>query len=864
LSEGCINKNNMKDIEVREKFKNYFEKKGHKWFSSIGLVPDDPTMLFTTAGMVQFKKQLLGDSGSIKRAASLQKCLRTSDIEEVGKTARHLTFFEMYGNFSFGGYFKEEAISWSWEFLTEILSIPREKLYPTVYKEDDEAYKIWENYVPRERIYRLGDKDNFWTMGETGPCGPCSEILYDRGEDTGCGRDDCRVGCDCDRYVEVWNLVFAQYDRQSDGSYKELPKKNIDTGMGLERLNQVLNGLDNVYQTETIKPLMDKLEREARKFDYSSARIISDHARSVAFLAGEGVTTSNEGRGYVLRRLIRRALRECKKMGFTGPKLWEYATFVTDFMGDVYPELQKRADHIAMICKLEEETFLKTLDTAEGRLREKIKEIENTGGKTLGAQAAFTLYDTYGMPLDITKSILREKGLSVDEEGFKEKLKKRAESTKWKKKDDTVSFWEDIKDIEETPFMGYEKRYTRQASVLRIIDDKAVVLDSTPMYPEGGGQKGDCGTIKGKNGVFRVENTIEENRVIVHTGHLEGKLREGENVEVAVDKEKRRASQRNHTATHLLQSILRKNLGRHVKQSGSLVSPERLRFDFTHPDALSKEELDQIEEKVNEIIINNLPLKKCTMKKSEAEKKGALAFFGEKYEGKVRTVLVQMPENAEKPVSIELCGGTHVSRTGEIGLFKIVSESGVSTGVRRIEALTGLNAFHYVKEKETLLGRAAEILKIPEEMLEDKILKLKDEKKKLRMRINNLENKLASGAAKGDNEKQEQVGSVKFILRKFDEAGVGVMRAWADSRSSGKNKAVLACGRKDSAAKIILKLSGDMTEFVNAGDIVKKASKILGGGGGGRDDMAQGGGPDAEKIGEAVNKIKEILKKARP
>jgi alanyl-tRNA synthetase len=619
----------VKDKDVRESFKKFFEKRGHQWYSSMPLVPsDDPTMLFTTAGMVQFKKQLLGEAGKITCAASIQKCVRTSDIDEVGKTARHLTFFEMYGNFSFGDYFKEDAIKFGWDFLVGELKLDKERLHATVYTDDDEAYEIWKKYLPEDRIVRLGEKDNFWAMGETGPCGPCSEIIYDQGLEKGCGKEDCGVGCDCDRYLEVWNLVFTQFDRKKDGSLRDLPKKNIDTGMGLERLNEVVGGKDNVFETPTLKPILDEVENDAENFNIAAARIVTDHVRAISFLLGDGVNPSNEGRGYVLRRLIRRASREGKKLGWDGPRLWKYTATVIDLMGEYYPALIKRANHIASVCKMEEEGFLNTLDSAMKVLEGFIGNLKKSGENILNATDAFKLYDTYGMPVDITRNILHEKGFDVDETGFKEMMEERAKSSKWKEREAGKSYWDEIKDISKTEFLAYES-YKTTAKVEKIINSqKAIVLDKTPMYAESGGQIGDRGQIRGKNGIFKVKNTLKEDTVVIHEGMIKGNIEVGEEVEVEVDKESRKATERNHSATHILQSSLRKILGNHVQQNGSLVEPERLRFDFTHTEPLTREQIKDIEDDVNSIVMNNMPVVTGVMSRKEAEGKGALAFFG--------------------------------------------------------------------------------------------------------------------------------------------------------------------------------------------------------------------------------------------
>ncbi|MGM0441763.1 MAG: alanine--tRNA ligase [Elusimicrobiota bacterium] len=848
----------MKDKVIRKKFKKYFQDKGHRWYDSMSLIPpDDPTMLFTTAGMVQFKKQFLGEVQNSRRAASIQKCLRTSDIDEVGKTSRHLTFFEMYGNFSFGDYFKKEAIQMAWEFLTDVLGLEEEKLYATVYKDDDKAFSLWEDYMPPEKIYRLGEEDNFWEMGKTGPCGPCSEILYDRGPGTGCGDEGCEVGCDCDRYVEVWNLVFTQYEKLEDGSLKDLPQKNIDTGMGLERLNQVVNGRDNVYEIELIKPVIDKIKRESGEFNIRSARIVADHIRAATFLIADGVAPSNEGPGYILRRLIRRASREGRKLGWEEPGLWKFISLIIDIMADYYPVLLKRAEHITRVCKLEEQNFFTTLKRSLKLLENEIQKLKQTGQNMMDGETAFKLYDTYGLPIDITKDILRDRNLKVDEQKFNEIMEKRSQKSSWKDSDDRAgSDWPGVSKIkEETEFNGYNN-YSHQARVVKILKDGAgAVLSGTPMYPEAGGQVGDSGIIKGENGKFRVENTIKENGVIIHKGELTGSLQPGDKVTVKVDYEKRKAAERNHTATHLLQSALRKALGTHIQQNGSYVGPDRLRFDFTHPDALSRDEIQVIENKVNSKVLENIPVDTKIKDKKEAEKEGALAFFKEKYSGKVRVVRVG---TEDQNVSTELCGGTHLKNTGEIGLFKIVSESGVAAGVRRIEAVTGKKALEYVESREKLVDRISEELKTPQDKLIKGVKNLKGEIKELKDKISALENKLLSNDS---GEEKENLNGIDFYYKDFGVSGTGVMRSWGDEITADDNCVAFAVSESDGKAVIILKISKNLTEHLHAGNLVSKICNELNGGGGGREDMGQGGGPAIEKLDLAVNNLKNIIEK---
>ncbi len=849
----------MKDGEIRERFKKFFEDRLHNWYTSISLVPqDDPTMLFTTAGMVQFKKQLLGEAGRVTRAVSIQKCLRTSDIDNVGMTSRHLTFFEMYGNFSFGDYFKEDAIKFGWDFLVEELKLPVEKLYATVYKDDDEAYNVWKKYLPEEKIYKLGDEDNFWKMGDTGPCGPCSEIIYDMGPGKGCGKEDCQVGCGCDRYLEVWNLVFTQFDRQSDGTLNELPKKNIDTGMGLERLDQIVGGKDSVFETPMLKPIIDEVEKDTEVFNPVSGRIIADHVRAITFLIGDGISPSNEGRGYVLRRLIRRAAREGRKLGWGEPMLWRYTSTVIDVMGNYYPAIIARANHIAAVCKMEEESFLNTLSTAMRILDGYIKELNENGLSELSAQKAFKLYDTYGLPVDITKNILRENSLGVDEGGFKQLLEERSKSTLWKEKEKVSSYWDEIKDVPKTESLAYES-YIITARVVKVLNNgKAIILDRSPMYAQSGGQVGDTGYIKNPDGLFKVENTVKEDDVIIHEGTLEGAIKEGDEVEVNVNADLRKAIERNHTATHLLQSVLRNILGKHVEQNGSLVEPSKLRFDFTHTEPLTAEQLKDIEQGVNSRVMDNMPVMIKVMDKQEAIKEGALAFFGEKYKKEVRAVIVSDPVK-NKTVSMELCGGTHLHNTGEIGLFKIISENGIAAGVRRIEAVTGNTAVEYTEQNEMIISSIAEILNSPENRILDKIRKLKQELKDKDKKINNLRNKIAIGSS-GAVSYTKKLPGATFYIHEFDEINITIMRTWADSMVKKDSTAALAVGKTDSKVTLILKISKDLTDKYSAQQMMKEAAKEIDGSGGGRCDMAQGGGTNPSGVEKVINIIEEYFK----
>ncbi len=847
----------MKELDIRAEFKKYFNSLNHKWYSSSSLIPeDDPTMLFTTAGMVQFKKYFLDDDVKLKRAASIQKCLRTSDIDEVGKTTMHLTFFEMFGNFSFGDYGKDEAIKWAWEFLTDILEISDKNLVATVFKDDKEAYEIWRKYLTDEKIFCLDEENNFWKMGDTGPCGPCSEILYDTGADNGCLKPGCGVECNCARYIEVWNLVFTQFDRSSDGSLKPLPKKNIDTGMGLERLYQIFYNLKNVYEIPFLKPLMDKIKTEASHYNETSARIIADHSRAVTFLIADGVFPSNEGSGYVLRKIIRRAVTELNKLGWKTPKLWQYTAKTVDIMSEFYPLLLQRATHIANVCKLEEESFLITLDKALWTLKKYIKEMK---GKELSADKVFKLYDTYGLPVDITKSVLSEYGFSIDEKEFNLLLKKHSEQAGWREKETSTSYYNEIKNLRPTEFTGYNE-YETEAKVIKILDfKKAIIINKTPFYAQSGGQVGDKGVINTAGGTFQVKNTLREEGVIIHEGEMKGDIKEGDTIKGTVNINERKAIERNHTATHLLQSALREFLGNHIQQNGSHVFAEGFRFDYTHTKPLTVKQLEDIEKFVNNAVMDNIKIAVKVMSMKEAQKSGALAFFEEKYSDEVRTIIIEAADG--RKVSMELCGGTHIKATGEIGLFKIVSETGIARGVRRIEAVTGNGAIKFIREKENILMKAAVLLNVPEEKIEDKLNKLFSQTKELQEKIDKLENRIASGSAEG--EVCENIGNIVFIKRDFGDVSNKLMRNWLDKQVNDVNKVSLAVGVLGGRVTLILKISENLTKILNAKKIMIEAASELGGGGGGRKNMAQGGGNNLAGIKKAEEIIKKYLQPLR-
>ena len=872
---------------IRETFLNFFKERGHVVVKSSPLVPkNDPTLLFTNAGMVQFKDYFLGkEEPPFKRATSCQKCMRAggkhNDLENVGKTGRHHTFFEMLGNFSFGDYFKREAIKYAWELVTEVFKLPKDRLYVSVYEKDDEAFKIWRDEVgvPEERIYRLGEKDNFWAMGDTGPCGPCSEIYYDRGEEFACG-ENCGIGkCDCDRYLEIWNLVFMQYERDEEGNLKPLARPSIDTGMGLERIASVLQNVPSNYETDLLFPLVNWASQVSkipyRKDDKSSVsmRVIADHLRAMTFLIADGVLPSNEGRGYVLRRIIRRASRHGRLLGINGPFLFEGVDKVVEIMGKAYPELVREKDLIKRIVKKEEERFSKTLERGLSILQEVIDELKSRGERVIPGEEAFKLYDTFGFPLDLILEVANDEDMEVDLRTFEKLLQEQKERARraWKGGTQKVVSPElqELSKENPTVFTGYEhlEEYAKVVGILK--DDKLVdelregeeaflILDRTPFYPEKGGQVGDTGVIEGNNCFCKVLDTqnITEN-LIGHRVRVEsGSVKVGDFVEARVDEERRRAIMRAHTATHLLHKALREVLGNHVKQAGSLVLPDRLRFDFTHFEAPTKEELKNVEELVYKWVMDNYPVKVEELPYDEAIERGAIALFGEKYGKVVRVVDVG-------GVSVELCGGTHVKRSGDIGFFKITSESSVSAGTRRIEALVGEEAQKWVWEKEELVEGLRRELQVPEGQLLTKVSSLVEELKEKEKEVERLKKKLASSQVDSIVENSPSVKGVKVITAKLDGFGGKELAEVADViRSKAGSCAVMLVGIKDGKASLLVALTRDLTDKLHAGQLIREIAPLLGGKGGGRPDMAQGGIKDLSKLSEAFNLFKRKVEEA--
>lgn len=867
--------------ELRKMFLEFFEGKGHLAMKSFSLVPhNDNSLLLINSGMAPLKPYFTGQEiPPRKRVTTCQKCIRTGDIENIGKTARHGTFFEMLGNFSFGDYFKREAISWSWEFLTEVVGIDPNRLYPSVYEEDDEAYEIWnkEIGIAAERIFRFGKEDNFWEHG-SGPCGPCSEIYYDRGEKYGCGKPDCTVGCECDRYIEVWNNVFTQFDNDGKGNYSELEQKNIDTGMGLERLATVVQDVDSIFDVDTIQALRQKVcdlagkeYRKEYKWDVS-IRIVTDHIRSATFMISDGIMPSNEGRGYVLRRIIRRAARHGRLLGIEGEFLARLSNTVIEGSKDGYPELEEKKDFIFNVLTQEENKFNKTIDQGLSILGEMEEAMTKAGKKELSGEEAFKLYDTYGFPIDLTMEILEEKGFTVEEEGFqaameeqKVKARKARKTTNYMGADVTV--YESIDPGITTEFVGYDRlEHSSEITVLTTETELAealtegqigtVIVKETPFYATMGGQNGDKGIITTKEGEFEVQDTIKLlGGKVGHVGKVtRGMLRVSETASLKVAEENRSATCKNHSATHLLQKALRTVLGTHVEQAGSYVDGERLRFDFSHFSAMTKEELEQVEKIVNEKIGESIPVVTSIMPIEEAKKSGAMALFGEKYGDTVR--VVKMGD-----FSTELCGGTHVKNTGTIAAFKIVSESGVAAGVRRIEALTGNGVFAYYNHLEEVLEKVAKTLKASPSALEEKAEHLMKELKALQSENESLKSKAAKDALGDVMDKVMEVKGVKLLATKLSGVDMNGLRELGDQLKEkiGEGVVLLISDTEGKVNLVAMATDGAMAKGAHAGNLIKGVAACVGGGGGGRPNMAQAGGKNPAGIEEALTKAVSVL-----
>ena len=867
--------------QLRKMFLEFFESKGHLALKSFSLVPhNDKSLLLINSGMAPLKPYFTGQEiPPRKRVTTCQKCIRTGDIENVGKTARHGTFFEMLGNFSFGDYFKEEAIQWTWEFLTEVVGLDPDRLYPSVYVDDDEAFEIWNKKIgiPADRIFKFGKEDNFWEHG-SGPCGPCSEVYYDRGEKYGCGKPGCTVGCDCDRYMEIWNDVFTQFDNDGEGHYSELEQKNIDTGMGLERLASVVQDVDSIFDVDTIKALRDHVCRLAGK-DYGkeynddvSIRVITDHIRSVTFMISDGIMPSNEGRGYVLRRLLRRACRHGRLLGIHKGFLPELAETVIEGSKDGYPELEEKKEFILKVITKEEEQFNKTIDQGLGILSDMITDMEAKGEKTLNGEDAFRLYDTYGFPLDLTKEILEEKKLDVDEEGFhscmevqRKKARDAREVTNYMGADVTV--YESIDPSVTSTFVGYDNLiYDSDVTVLTTEEEitdalsegqkGTIFVKETPFYATSGGQEADTGYIRAAEGEFKVEDTVKLlGGKIGHIGVMtKGMIKAGDKVTLEVDAKKRALSARNHSATHLLQKALRTVLGTHVEQAGSSVNEDRLRFDFTHFSAMTSEELKKVENMVNDQISKGLDVIVKNMPIEEAKKTGAQALFGEKYGDIVRVVNMG-------GFSIEFCGGTHVKNTSEIMAFKIISESGVAAGVRRIEALTSDGLMKYYAQVEETLKNASYLLKATPENLADKITHMLAENKTLHSEVESLKNKMAQDAAGDVMDQVKEVKGVKLLAAQLDGIDMNGLRDLGDQFKAkmGEGVVVLASGNDGKVSLMATATDGAVKQGAHAGNLVKAIAGCVGGGGGGRPNMAQAGGKNPAGIPDALAKAAEVL-----
>ena len=867
--------------QLRKMFLEFFESKGHLAMKSFSLVPhNDKSLLLINSGMAPLKPYFTGQEiPPRRRVTTCQKCIRTGDIENVGKTARHGTFFEMLGNFSFGDYFKNEAIEWSWEFLTEVVGLDPDRLYPSIYEEDEEAFEIWNKKmgIPAERIFRFGKADNFWEHG-SGPCGPCSEIYYDRGEKYGCGSPDCTVGCECDRYMEIWNNVFTQFDNDGHGHYSELEQKNIDTGMGLERLASVVQDVDSIFDVDTLKALRDHICRLADT-EYGkdaqadiSIRVITDHTRSVTFMISDGIMPSNEGRGYVLRRLLRRACRHGRLLGIEGSFIPELAQTVIEGSKDGYPELEEKKDFILKVIAKEEDQFNKTIDQGLGILAEMTAKMEAEQTTTLSGADAFKLYDTYGFPIDLTKEILEEKGMQVDEEGFHASMEVQRKTARAARGETNymgadVTVYESIDPSITSTFVGYENLswkspitvLTSDTEIVEALSDGqrgTVFAEETPFYATSGGQEADTGIIRTAEGEFKVEDTVKLlGGKIGHVGVvIKGMIKTGDQAELCVNAEKRALSARNHSATHLLQKALRTVLGTHVEQAGSSVNEERLRFDFSHFSAMTAEELQKVEEIVNEQIVAGLPVKVENMPIEEARKTGAQALFGEKYGDVVR--VVNMGD-----YSIEFCGGTHVKNTNEIMAFKILSESGVAAGVRRIEALTSKGLIRYYDNLEKKLNEAAKVLKATPDNLAEKIAHLTAENKALHSEVESLKSKLAQDAMGDVMDQVQEIKGVKLLAAEVDGVDMNGLRDLGDQLKEklGDGVVVLASGNDGKVSLMVTATDAAMKQGAHAGNLIKAIAGLVGGGGGGRPNMAQAGGKNPAGIQKALKKAAEVL-----
>ncbi len=875
----------MTGNEVRKKFLDYFTGQNHQMVRSSSLVPhDDPTLLFTNAGMVQFKRIFIGEEKrNYVTATTSQKCVRAggkhNDLENVGYTARHHTFFEMLGNFSFGDYFKEKAIEYSWDLLVDGYGLPADKLWISIYLDDDDAFEIWNKNigVSEDRIVRFGKKDNFWAMGDTGPCGPCSEIHIDRGESFGCDRPECAVGCDCDRYLEIWNLVFMQFNQDEKGKMTPLPKPSIDTGMGLERIASVLQNTPTNYETDLFLPIMQKVENLSEKrmgenpeIDISM-KVIADHSRAAAFLINDGVLPSNEGRGYVLRRIMRRAIRYGRNIGLEKPFLHETARIVSGIMAPAYPDLKEADAFITNVIKNEEVRFSETLDNGLRLLEDTLFELKEKGETSVPGRMIFKLYDTFGFPVDIVRDVVRDQKMSLDMDGFNAAMEKQKTQSR------SVASFSKLSDAYknlsaagiQSEFAGYDT-LTCNSKILVIVKDgeeiqKAekgeeieLVVEKTPFYGESGGQAGDAGEISADGFKMDVADTLKDPAgLIIHKGKIvRGSIKKGEEVTLTVAGGERSKTALNHTATHILHAALRNILGDHVKQAGSLVAPDRLRFDFTHFSSVSPDDLNRIENFVNGRVRENIPVNSAEMDAEEAFATGATALFEEKYGDQIRVISLG-------DFSKEFCGGTHTDRTGNIGLFKIISESSVAAGVRRIEASTGASAVEYIQKAVRTVNEAAGILKEKPEALAERIKKLIAAQKSLEKEKEQLKAKMAMMSADAPGEEYKEINGIKVLAKKVSIDNPGALRELADNfRDKIKSGVVVLGAASGPKALLIVIVTKDLTDRFHAGNIVREVASVVGGGGGGRPDMAQAGGTKPENLDQAIEKAYEIIAKA--
>ena len=873
----------MTGNEIRQRYLDFFEKHGHRVVRSSSLIPqDDPTLLFTNAGMVQFKRTFLGEEKrDYNRATTSQKCVRAggkhNDLENVGYTARHHTFFEMLGNFSFGDYFKEKAVDFAWDLLTNGYGLPEEKLWTSVYLDDDEAYDLWHKRIgiPESRIIRLGEDENFWAMGDTGPCGPCSEIHLDRGEKYGCGRPDCDVACDCDRFLEIWNLVFMQFNRDDVGKMTPLPKPSIDTGLGLERLASIIQKVDTNFETDLIFPIIKRTEELSEKpFGQTeptdvAMKVIADHSRAAAFLISDGVLPSNEGRGYVLRRIMRRAMRYGRNIGLKQPFLHRTARVVFDIMAPAYPDLLSASSFITNVIENEEVRFSETLDNGLRVLNDALSEIRAKGETLVHGDLIFKLYDTYGFPVDIVRDVVRDEGLTLDTLGFEKRMDHQREQSRSKITFTGISdAYRQLSSSGEKPeFVGYGTLRCEANVVLIVQDEKGVdvanagvevevVTTATPFYGEAGGQVGDCGTITAPGMEMEVTDTMKDpTGLIIHKGKVEtGRLEKGQTVMLAVDGERRACVARNHTATHILHAALRSEVGDHVKQAGSMVASDRLRFDFTHFSQIEPERLEKIEIFVNDRIRENVVVDIEEMNMEQAMDSGATALFEEKYGDRVRVVSLES-------FSRELCGGTHTDRTGNIGMFKIISEASVASGVRRIEAVTGSGAVERVQKTSRILQQLSHIVKDKPDAVVKRVTSVMRSVKALEKETNQLKTKMAEMQAEGSGEETEKINGVAAIISQVKVDKPSALRELADRFKDRIRSGivVLAC-ETDGKALLIVVVTKDLSDRFHAGNMIKEIAGMVGGGGGGRPDMAQAGGTQPQNLSKALEKARDLIR----